>query len=1070
MKRLGRPITHGAAALMVVGVCTAARAQPLTFEHVIIDPANPTNPHCKTLGDIDGDGFLDALAASSSGAGMYWYEYPSWTKHAIRASGSWTTDMQTADIDSDGDPDVVIPNSAGLQWYENPRPSGDPRTDPWVEHLVGAQGANHHDVEIADIEGDGDLDIVTRTKNGGDSFLWRHESPASWTRIAISTADGEGTSLGDLDGDGDLDVAHNGFWVEQVDTTSWLTHSIDTNWPGDVGVLIVDLDGNGDLDVVLAPSESSGRLSWYEAADPVNGPWTEHSVDPTVTYLHTFKAGDMDGDGDLDLVTAEMHQSSDPDEVSVYRNDGGALSWTQVVVATTGSHNLRIGDIGSDGDLDIFGANWNDSAPNSAVVEMWENRLHGGILALDRWQRHILETSLPWQAVFVDGRDVDGDGLPDIVTGGWWYANPGTLGGAWTRQTIGAPLNNMAAVHDFDGDGDADILGTDGQPSGEDFHWAQNDGSGQFAILDITNSAMGGDFLQGVSVGQVVAGGTEEVLLSWHNGASGTSMFSVPADPTTAAWPLSQISPTTNQEQIPIGDLDGDLDVDVHLGTDWLRQDAAGSFSTQAGLSLSSGVPDRVVLADIDGDSDLDVVIGVEFGQLLVWGENSDQGVTWTEHTIAADVDYFSVDAADLDGDGDVDVVGGAHQGNGEVFLYENDGGGASWTTHTVDPGDSAVIDHHDGTRIIDMDLDGDLDIVSIGWSLRSLVVYENQAIAVGDVTAPVIDAVFSVGDPNRVTVIFSEAVDPVTAEQAGNYAVSGGITVSAALLGGDGRTVILTTSELSAAVTYTLTVNNVEDLAGNVILPDTAVDFVHIPGDPTAGLVAYWPFNEGAGTTTVDASGNGHHGTLVNGPQWTPDPALSFDGANDHVDVGTFDVTGNALTLAAWFHSRNLANCSSADCRILSKATGTAEQDHYFMLSTISSGSSAVLRFRLRTNGTTTTLIAGSGALPEDTWVHAAAVYDGSTMELFLDGVPVGSTAKSGALSTNAGVGVWIGSNPPDASSKPWDGLIDEVRIYDRALTAGEILALPPPGGAPGLFSDGFESGDTDAWSVVVP
>jgi len=1055
-------------AMAAVGISPAA-SQSLIFEHQIIDPANPSNPHCKTLGDIDGDGLLDALAASSSGDGMFWYEYPNWTKHSIRASGSWTTDMQTGDIDDDGDPDVIIPNSSGLQWYENPRPAGDPRTDPWIEHLIGAQGANHHDVEVADIEGDGDFDVVSRTKSGGDSFLWRQESPLSWTRIALTLADGEGTALGDLDGDDDIDVAHNGFWMEQIDTDTWIEHTIDSGWPGDVGVLIADIDGNGDPDVVLAPSESSGRLSWYEAADPVTGPWTEHSIDPTVSYLHTFKAGDLDGDGDLDLVTAEMHQSTDPDEVSIYRNDGGGMTWTQVVVATGGSHNLRIGDIGNDGDLDIFGANWNDGAPNSAVVEMWHNQLVAGILALDRWQRHILETSLPWQAVFVDGRDLNDDDLPDLITGGWWYPNPGTLGGAWTRQTIGAPLHNMAVVHDFDNDNDQDILGTDGQVSGEDFHWAQNDGSGQFTILDITNSAMGGDFLQGVSVGQVVAGGTEEVLLSWHNGVAGTSMFSIPADPSAAAWPLSQISPTTNQEQIPTGDLDGDFDIDVHLGTDWLRQDAPGSFSTQTGVVLGSGVPDRVVLADIDQDEDLDVVIGVEFGQLLVWGENQSQGAIWTEHTIASDLDYFSVDAADLDNDGDIDVVGGAHQGNGEVFVYENDGSGSSWTTHTVDPGDSSVIDHHDGTRLVDMDLDGDLDIISIGWSLRSLVIYENLAITLGDVTAPVIDAVFSVGDPNRVTIVFSEAVDPITVQQAGNFVVSNGIAVISALLEGDGRTVTLATSELSEGVTYTLTVSAVEDLAGNVIMPATEVDFVHVAGDPTAGLVAYWPFNEGHGTTAVDASGNGHHGTLVNGPQWTTDPALDFDGADDHVDVGTFDVSGSALTIAAWIQSRNLANCSSSDCRILSKATSTAEADHWFMLSTIGSGSSAVLRFRLKTDGTTSTLIAGSGGLPENTWVHAAAVYDGSTMALFLNGILVGSTPKSGSLSGNAGVGVWIGSNPPLASSKPWDGLIDEVRIYDRALTAGEILALPPPGGAAGIFSDGFESGDTGGWSIVI-
>ena len=91
--------------------------------------------------------------------------------------------------------------------------------------------------------------------------------------------------------------------------------------------------------------------------------------------MHTFKAADMDKDGDLDLVTAEMHQSTDPDQVSVYRNNGDGRSWTQQVVATSGSHNLRIADIDRDGDIDIMGTNWNDSASDSAVVRIWRNNI-----------------------------------------------------------------------------------------------------------------------------------------------------------------------------------------------------------------------------------------------------------------------------------------------------------------------------------------------------------------------------------------------------------------------------------------------------------------------------------------------------------------------------------------------------------------------------------------------------------------------------------------------------------------------------------------------------------------------
>jgi hypothetical protein len=279
-------------------------------------------------------------------------------------------------------------------------------------------------------------------------------------------------------------------------------------------------------------------------------------------------------------------------------------------------------------------------------------------------------------------------------------------------------------------------------------------------------------------------------------------------------------------------------------------------------------------------------------------------------------------------------------------------------------------------------------------------------------------------------------------------------------------QAVTLTTSSMSSGIEYTLTVDNVEDLAGNSIAPGTTASFELGTGDPEAGLVAYWPFDLGVGTIAIDASGNGHTGFLVNGPQWTPGPTLLFDGSNDYVDTGSFDVSGTALTLAAWVYADNLANCSSRDCRVLSKATGTAEDDHYFMLSTISSGAETRLRFRLKTGGSTTTLIAWSGAVSEHQWVHVAAVYDGSSMELFLDGESVGSTDKIGSMTGNGAVPVWIGGNPTDPSSKPWQGKIDEVRIYDRALSAAELQALPPSSDQL-IFGDGFESGDLSQWSA---
>jgi len=207
----------------------------------------------------------------------------------------------------------------------------------------------------------------------------------------------------------------------------------------------------------------------------------------------------------------------------------------------------------------------------------------------------------------------------------------------------------------------------------------------------------------------------------------------------------------------------------------------------------------------------------------------------------------------------------------------------------------------------------------------------------------------------------------------------------------------------------------------------------------------AWWKLDETFGTTATDSSGSGNNGTLVgmSGSAWTTgiiDGALRFDGSDDRVDVGTFDIIGGSgLTIAAWLKADDF---DVDDARIISKATGTSNNDHYWMLST-KRGDGVRLRFRLKTNGSTKTLMADAGNLSPGAWAHAAAVWNGSTMRLYEDGVLVGSASKSGTLSTSGTVGVAIGNQPVGAGDKPFDGLIDDVRIYNRALNEQEIAVL---------------------------
>jgi hypothetical protein len=369
--------------ILFQGILRSAEVADILFEHTIVDASGMSAASCKALGDIDGDGSADICAASATDplAGLSWYRYPDWEKFSVD-QGTYTTEMRLADIDGDGDLDVVIPkgteHASTICWYENPLPGLPATTDSWTLHEIGVEVA--HDVSVGDIDNNGFLDVVGRNRYWTGVFF--QAAGGVWTRKDISSREFEGLGLGDLDGDGDLDVVINGYWLQNPLplssplTGTWIERTIDATWPIYAKVFVVDLNDNGRLDVVLSVTEhASARFSWYESTSPVTGPWVEHSIDATLSYLHSLAVADMDLDGYLDVITAEMHQSSDPDLVCVFLNQDNSLTWTREIVATTGSHNAVVGDIGGDGDIDIVGSNWESRSTNSDPIEYWENLL-----------------------------------------------------------------------------------------------------------------------------------------------------------------------------------------------------------------------------------------------------------------------------------------------------------------------------------------------------------------------------------------------------------------------------------------------------------------------------------------------------------------------------------------------------------------------------------------------------------------------------------------------------------------------------------------------------------------------
>jgi len=249
-----------------------------------------------------------------------------------------------------------------------------------------------------------------------------------------------------------------------------------------------------------------------------------------------------------------------------------------------------------------------------------------------------------------------------------------------------------------------------------------------------------------------------------------------------------------------------------------------------------------------------------------------------------------------------------------------------------------------------------------------------------------------------------------------------------------------------------------------------------------TEDLSSYWNLDEGSENITVDSFGpnNGTLGDDVGecGGQYCPawadgkyGSALDFRVApflyyEQYVDLGTFDLSGTEVTITAWFRADDFGD---PDGRIIAKANGEDAVSTWWMISTVDDGGDIKLRFRLRTTPGITSTLDSSHTLTAGQWIHVAAVYDGSNMILYKNGTFVGSTPKVNPISQNNGVSVWMGQNP-DGNAE-FDGKIDDVRIYSRALSQEEIISVMNMGEityTPTETAAGTSAEDSDLLVVV--
>ncbi len=352
--------------------------------------------------------------------------FPTFEYHRIDTIGRQLGQTSLADVDRDGDLDWIVGQAerAGgdVWWWEYRAP------DRWIRHRAGrgntdVGGAAH------DVNGDGWVDLLC-----GSRLLLNTGKPREeeFTGHDVGTIYSHDTEFADIDGDGRVDAIANCdrsglFWYSIPDdpTTTWRSHTIATREEHEVhaGVsprAVGDLDGDGDSDVVTAQA-------WYENLDGKGLRWKQRkNID--FGERHRFGIGvrtwviDLDGDADLDFVQSE---ADNPDgRVAWFENDG-AGNWTRHMIKDEGEeqdfHSLIVADFDLDGDQDVFSGGGPLSRKDDTRCFIWENTAGpGGRPTSKHWREHVVARK-PCHEAF--GGDVDGDGDIDICSKPWSRGN-----------------------------------------------------------------------------------------------------------------------------------------------------------------------------------------------------------------------------------------------------------------------------------------------------------------------------------------------------------------------------------------------------------------------------------------------------------------------------------------------------------------------------------------------------------------------------------------------------------------------------------------------------------------------
>ena len=360
-------------------------------EHLLADGFRYT--YAISTFDLSGNGLPD-IVACDTGVGIYWFENVGageFVRHTIHEQeGEWLERHQIADINGDGKPEIVgVDNLNGsVLWFEY---EDDPRErSSWSRHYISEGGlAGAYDVAVADLTGDGRMDVAASSWRTGKQFAWFENCGDRWVKHVIESELPETRTIHavEIAGSGRMDLvgtassAGQVVWYENLGGDAdrlWRKHVIDSSAGRVIHGNLVDMDGDGGTDFVAAVGVSGKtpeelavqQVVWYEhEGDPRVSPWTKHVICDRFPFGFEAVGVDLDGDGDTEVVATGGGEEG---RVAVFKHRGDPrCAWDMEIIKKNWSraNQVVVADLTGSGRPDIIVA----AERESREIRWWEN-------------------------------------------------------------------------------------------------------------------------------------------------------------------------------------------------------------------------------------------------------------------------------------------------------------------------------------------------------------------------------------------------------------------------------------------------------------------------------------------------------------------------------------------------------------------------------------------------------------------------------------------------------------------------------------------------------------------------